>query len=343
MSLPRSLLVVADTLDGGLGAAARHHVRTFARDGWSVRLAAPGARSLPPDEAGVDLAAPPSAFDLRGMLTAARRLRVLAGSPRPHVVHAHGTRSQALCLLAFRSRPFVTFHGAGRLPGQSTVGTALRGGFLLVAPTLARQAFSVAPGTGPGWTTLLSASPRLAGLERRTRDELAPDPLFVWVGRLSPQKRPDLFVQAVAAVRERVPGARGVLLGDGPDTDAVRALNDELGHPVQLLGDVPDVEQHLRRAWAFCLFSHFEGIPFSLQEAMWVGVAPVLTPLAGNQHLAGDAAQWAPELPEAVAAMTRWCDPSRAWQAGQVAADRVRAVISADDPHEQLARAYGAA
>src|SRR5690606_40837334 len=45
---------------------------------------------------------------------------------------------------------------------------------------------------------------------------------------LCPQKGQDVLVRAWESVRGRVPGARLVLVGDGPDRDRLRALAPEL-------------------------------------------------------------------------------------------------------------------
>lgn len=341
MTGAKRLLVVADTIDGGLGAAAVVQARSFQRAGWTVWVAAPEANGIPRDVPSEQVPVPGTAFDAAGMWTASRTLRAVIRRTRPTIVHAHGTRSQALCLMADRRRPYVTYHGAGRLPGQSALSSAVRAGFLAAAPVLAARAFSVSPGTGPGWTTLVSASPTLAGLEQRDRGQMSPDPLFVWVGRPSPQKRADVFIRAMSRLRTQVPRARGLLLGDGPELRAVTRLNDELGRPVEILGAVDDVPELLRPAWGFCLFSRFEGVPFSLQEAMWLGVAPVVTPLPGNQWLAGGSAAYASEPTDVARALKHLCHPEMAWNAGSEAAQQVRRLVRVDDPHDQLAQVYG--
>src|SRR5688572_9882565 len=97
------LLVVADSVDGGLGASARAHARWFATRGWQVVLAAPAAQDGPISPArAIPLPVPESAFDIAAMASTARRLRLLLRTGRPAITHAHGTRSQLLTLLAGR-------------------------------------------------------------------------------------------------------------------------------------------------------------------------------------------------------------------------------------------------
>ena len=50
---------------------------------------------------------------------------------------------------------------------------------------------------------------------------------------------------------------------------------------IHILGMIENKEDYLHCADAFCLSSHFEGLPSTLLEAMSVGVVPVCTPVGG--------------------------------------------------------------
>lgn len=338
MNQPR-LLVVADTFEGGLGAAAVRHAQSLAGTGWDVGLAGPSADDRWPDVRALEIPTPQTVFDLRGMRASVHALRALLLSMQPDVVHAHGLRSHAMCLAAGR-RPFVTFHGGGRLPGQRIVATVLRVGYRTIAPVLALKAFSVIPGSGPGWHTLITASPLLNGLAAREAHEMSSAPLFVWVGRLSPQKRPDVFVEAIVRASHTVPQVRGLMLGGGPGAERLLALIRERAAPIEVVGEVHDIAAYVRQAWGFTLFSHFEGLPFALQEAMWLGVAPVVTRLPGAAWLLGPEGVFAAEADEAATALVRLCDRQMAFEAGQRAATRVRELIDVNAPLPMLLKAY---
>ena len=244
MPSPRlDLLVVADHFRGGLGAAAQAHARWFAGRGWSVALAAaaPVAEEIAPAEA-VDVAVPAGAADVRGMVAAARQLRAVLRRRRPRFVHAHGTRSQMLTLLAGRV-PYVTMHGAGRVEGQGALGAAVRRTARLLASWLAVRAYSASPAPGR-WRTTLHASPSLSGLDRLAASEMADEPTLLWVGRMDAPKRPELFVEACAAAADDLP-LRGVMLGGGPRLEEMRALAARLRAPVDVVGESPDVAAHL--------------------------------------------------------------------------------------------------
>lgn len=97
------------------------------------------------------------------------------------------------------------------------------------------------------------------------------------IGRLAPQKRFDLLIRAFAEVRE--PGARLVILGEGPDRPSLEMLVRDLSLDgrVTMPGYVPDVGPWLRRARLFALSSRYEGLPAVVLEAMASGCPVVAT------------------------------------------------------------------
>ncbi len=332
------LLVVADSREGGLGAAAAAHADWFAEQGWAVALAAPGMEKAGCVRAQVlDLPAVASAVHVGSVLRAAAHLHKVLRRTRPRIVHAHGTRSQLVVLLA-GGRPYVTMHGAGgRIEGQRAVGAAARRVGRQLAPRLAVKAYSAAP-AGGRWETLLHASPRLAELQ-----QLPPDwgdrPTFVWIGRLDAPKRPDLFVEACALAAKTV-AVRGLMLGDGPMLDQVRSHVARVGAPIDVLGSSRDVSSRLREAWAVCLFSEFEGVPFSVQEAMWAGRAVVLSPLPSLRWFAGDTAAFAADAAAAADALLDLCDRDVAAARGAHAAEHAHRLLTADAPFPRLTSDY---
>jgi glycosyltransferase involved in cell wall biosynthesis len=108
----------------------------------------------------------------------------------------------------------------------------------------------------------------------------ADEPLDVLaVGRLHPEKRIGLLLRAVA----RVPGARLMLVGDGPERAAVEAEASRQGVPLSLLRHVPNemLPALYRRCRVFAIPSVREGNPKALLEAMACGVACVGTATPG--------------------------------------------------------------
>jgi len=102
---------------------------------------------------------------------------------------------------------------------------------------------------------------------------LVPDPealLVGWVGRLSSEKGPDLFVRAAAEIHQSFPSAHFLLIGDGPDRASLEALIQNLGiaPSVHLVGrrtDMPAVYASLDIAVSS---SRREGLPMAILEGM---------------------------------------------------------------------------
>ncbi|MCP9933389.1 glycosyltransferase family 4 protein [Cyanobium sp. Candia 9D4] len=102
------------------------------------------------------------------------------------------------------------------------------------------------------------------------------------VARQYPRKRVADLITAFAAVHQRLPTARLVVIGDGPEHGALRELVErlELGAVVQLLGALPDdgaVRDWYRRSAVFCLPSIQEGFGIVFLEAMASGLPVVST------------------------------------------------------------------
>lgn len=125
----------------------------------------------------------------------------------------------------------------------------------------------------------------LPTLPMRAKLGLEGSPLLLTVGNLHEHKGQRLVVQALARLRQRHPGARLVIVGDGPDRAALRALSvsSGVGDAVQLVGTVPNAEM---AAWysaadVLVLASSREGWPNVLLESMACGTPVVATAVGG--------------------------------------------------------------
>ena len=120
----------------------------------------------------------------------------------------------------------------------------------------------------------------------RYRRERAAEPVLLYVGRLVPEKGPDLLLRAFAVAARAHPRARLRLAGDGPMRGELVRLAGELGigAAMELLGRLPfaRVEEELARAWSLVAPSRWAE-PFGLAaaEAITRGV-PVVASAAGG-------------------------------------------------------------
>ena len=108
------------------------------------------------------------------------------------------------------------------------------------------------------------------------------------VCRLERQKGLDVAVRALAAVRSRQPDVELVVLGEGPERDALETLARELGVPLRLLGRVPDVAAWLRRATMLVHPVRWEGFGLAVLEAMVAGTPVVASRVSSLPELVAD-------------------------------------------------------
>ena len=103
------------------------------------------------------------------------------------------------------------------------------------------------------------------------------------VARLEEQKGHDDFLQALAQVRDEIPGLTVLLVGEGTRQAHLQALTRELGlqEVVRFLGTRRDIPRILRALDVFIMPSSWEGIPLTLLEAMGYGL-PVISTRVGR-------------------------------------------------------------
>jgi glycosyltransferase involved in cell wall biosynthesis len=162
----------------------------------------------------------------------------------------------------------------------------------------------------------------------------------LWIGRLEAPKRPDIFVEAIARAARSRP-LRGLVLGDGSLRESSEQLARQLDAPVEFLGERSEVTQLLTGAWATCLFSDFEGVPFAVQEAMWSGRAVVVSDLPSLRWFAKQHAHFVKDAASAASALQELCDPVTARTWGERAAAQIRTLVAPDAPFPQLLSDYG--
>ena len=111
-------------------------------------------------------------------------------------------------------------------------------------------------------------------------------PLVVAVGRLVPVKRFHALIDALAAVRQRRPALRAVIVGEGYEREALEGQVRELGaeHWISLPGrvDAPALLDLYRQAWVLASASAHEGWGMTITEAAACGTPAVATRIAGH-------------------------------------------------------------
>ncbi len=108
-------------------------------------------------------------------------------------------------------------------------------------------------------------------------------PLAGIVAALRPEKNHTLLLRAFERVRNEIPAAELLIIGDGPERKSLERLSAELGLTgvVHFLGNRQDIPELLSAIDVFVLTSKMEANPVSILEAMASG-KPVVAPRVGS-------------------------------------------------------------
>jgi glycosyltransferase involved in cell wall biosynthesis len=246
-----------------------------------------------------------------------RRLRRLVSTS--DVVHAHGLRAGALCVVAVRSlrgeggpRIVVTLHN---LPVGGRSLHAISAAFervvahgsdvvLGVSGDLVERAR--ARGASQTARALVPAPARLPiRTSAQVRESLGVQEgavLLVTVARLAPQKGLDTLCDTSLLLKDTLaagdlPGISGLtwaLAGDGPMADHLAARIETEGLSVVVLGRRDDVPDLLAAADLVVSTAVWEGQPLWLQEALALGAAIVATDVGGTREVTAGGAMLVP-------------------------------------------------
>ena len=112
----------------------------------------------------------------------------------------------------------------------------------------------------------------------------------VTVARLSAEKGIPVLLEAWRLVEERLPEARLLLVGDGPQRRDLQAQAGGLGlnGSARFVGEVSDVLPYLKASDVFVLPSRSEGMPNALLQAMAVSLPCIATNVGGIPELIED-------------------------------------------------------
>ncbi len=267
--------------------------RELARRGHGSIVAAREGEPLAARAAaeGVQVVAcnPASEIDPRAALAMRRVIR----AQRVDVVHAHTAHAVAVAALATAGTgvPFVVSRRVD-FPLRRNVGTRLKYGraaaFIAISQAVARVLESsgvdrgriavVPDGVDVHRVVAPATAEQLASL-----DVGGSAPLVVQVAQLVGHKDPLNFVRAMARVRELVPNARGLLVGDGPLRGDVEREVATLGltDTVHLAGYRTDADELLAAADVAVLSSREEGMGSVLLDALAFG-RPIAATRAGG-------------------------------------------------------------
>lgn len=113
---------------------------------------------------------------------------------------------------------------------------------------------------------------------------------ILFCGRLISLKNPFLFVQIIAALKERIPDIKAAMVGDGDLKEEVnkkiRQLN--LENTITLYGFLSNPYGIMKNSRLICIPSQWEGFGLVSLEAMAFGVPVVASPVGGLVNIVDD-------------------------------------------------------
>jgi len=228
-----------------------------------------------------------------------RRLVRVVAEARPDVVHAHSAKAGLAGRLAVRGRvptvfqphawSFEAVEGGMAALALRWERWGARWTSRVVCVSEAERATGARAGIAAPWAVVpngIDPGRFHPAAVDTVRAALLPHvdpaaPLVVCVGRLCRQKGQDVLLDAWYAVQDRVPAARLVLVGDGPDHVELRSRAPE---SVVFAGTVPDAAPWYQAADLVVLPSRWEGMALAPLEAMACGRPVEVTDVDGARE-----------------------------------------------------------
>jgi glycosyltransferase involved in cell wall biosynthesis len=167
---------------------------------------------------------------------------------------------------------------------------------------------------------------------------------FLFLGELRMLKGPDLFLQALATLRAGAyPDIRAVMVGDGPDAGAIRAMAQELGLSEAVAFHPPmKAREAFAMAKVFVLPSRAEALPYVALEALGGGIPMIASAVGGIPEIFGtdNPALVAPEAAELAEAMAAAAADPAALKAAMPSRQTLQARFSANAMAANAMTAY---
>lgn len=231
----------------------------------------------------------PDKLTIRSFCTSsARNLRAqLARAKRENTtIIVHGLRS-ALLLVPNKCINLL-IHGDGGYQGEAKAKVLLRKVLLKITPYLIKNSFTVSKPTNSRWTQVWVSSPNVDFLKCLKPPTPIDEQVLVWFGRIERPKRLDIFLELLKSARENGLNVRGEIWGPISSSSEFAKLDDFSNLHLDIHDGIFHPNEALFGDKIFCLFSDFEGRPFSTEEAICAGLPVLVSNLPGHVQMLGN-------------------------------------------------------
>lgn len=241
-------------------------------------------------------------LSLFGLFYLTEALMLARWMSRHRLTHLHvhfATAAANIALILKQVSPVgisMTIHGPDEfydVPGQNLMKKIAAADFLVCIGRFARsQLMKLSPAEQWGKFEICPLGVDVANYNPEREDHTDKDFIILCVGRLTPAKGQHILIDACAALRDSGKNFSLVIVGAGPDEQALRTsiANHQLGEQVTLTGALnqDDIGRWYQQSDVFALPSFAEGIPVVLMEAMASGLPCVTTRITGIPELIRD-------------------------------------------------------
>lgn len=117
--------------------------------------------------------------------------------------------------------------------------------------------------------------------------DLSKDYLIGSTGRLAYPKNYEFLIENYLLIKNTIPEAKVILIGDGPDYQKYKSRIHQLGiqNDFFLVGAINDSYKYIKAFDVFTLSSHFEGLSISLIEAIFAEIPILASNVGGNPEI----------------------------------------------------------
>ncbi len=127
-------------------------------------------------------------------------------------------------------------------------------------------------------------------IEVKTEKGVSQKGRIVTAGRLGPQKRHTMLINAITQLNDEFPEIKADIYGDGELKNSLQELidNNNMSDRITLRGNVSDLHNQISTADIFVMTSDFEGLSNALLEAMMLGLPCISTDYPGADEVIND-------------------------------------------------------